>query len=105
MALALWVAAESGPVAWLGLDEFDNRPGVFWAYIAAAMRRSGVTVSGTADGPGQRAVRPAALAAEDPPVTLALDDLHVVTEPQVLEGPIPARTDGVLPVRPASPGA
>src|SRR5271169_5423757 len=44
MALALWAAAEPGPVAWVGLDEFDNRPGVFWAYVAAALRRSGAAV-------------------------------------------------------------
>src|ERR1700728_984867 len=31
MAVALWAAAESGPVAWVGLDEFDNRPGAFWS--------------------------------------------------------------------------
>jgi hypothetical protein len=43
------------------ITEFDDRPGVFWAYVAAA------------------------LAVQDPPVTLALDDLHVVTEPQVLK--------------------
>ena len=38
MALALWAAAGPGPVAWVGLDEFDSRPGVFWAYVAAALR-------------------------------------------------------------------
>ncbi len=26
MALALWAAAESRTVAWVSLDEFDNRP-------------------------------------------------------------------------------
>lgn len=26
-ALALWAVAEPGVVAWVGLDEFDNRPG------------------------------------------------------------------------------
>jgi len=30
MALALWAATGSGLVTWVGLDEFDNRPGVFW---------------------------------------------------------------------------
>jgi hypothetical protein len=25
-------------------DEYDNRPGVFWAYVVAALRRSGVTL-------------------------------------------------------------
>ena len=28
-ALALWAAAEPGVVAWVGLDGYDNRPGVF----------------------------------------------------------------------------
>ena len=44
MALALSAAAEPGTVAWVGLDEFDSRPGVFWAYVVAALRRSGVAV-------------------------------------------------------------
>src|ERR1700761_5838320 len=48
MALALWAAAEPGSVAWVGLDEFDNRPGVFWSYVVAALRRSGVTLPRTA---------------------------------------------------------
>ena len=26
MALALWAAAQPGPMAWVGLDDFDNRP-------------------------------------------------------------------------------
>ena len=37
MALALWAAAEPGTVAWVGLDEFDNWPGVFWSYVMAAL--------------------------------------------------------------------
>ena len=44
MALALWAAAEPGPVAWVCLDDYDNRPGVFWSYVIAALRRSGVAV-------------------------------------------------------------
>ncbi len=94
IALALWAAAEPGTVAWVSLDEYDNRPGVFWSYVAAALRRSGVTVP--------RAVRPAgrgreadhlfvlrlaaALAARHPPVTLVLDDMHLLTGPQLLKG-------------------
>src|SRR6476620_4333505 len=46
MALALWAAAGAGPVAWVSLDDYDNQPGVFWAYVAAALRRSGVAVAG-----------------------------------------------------------
>jgi LuxR family transcriptional regulator, maltose regulon positive regulatory protein len=93
MALALWAAAEAGTVAWVGLDEFDNRPGAFWSYVLAALRRSGVAVP-----QALRAVPPgagedgfllrltAALAVQDPPAVLVLDDLHVLTEPAVLKG-------------------
>src|ERR1700760_2790113 len=44
MALALWAAAEPGTVAWVNVDEYDNRPGVFWSYATEALRRSGVTI-------------------------------------------------------------
>ena len=92
MALALWAAAEPGPVAWVGLDEFDNRPGVFWAYVVAALRRSGVAVPAALPAArGREAGRvfvlglAAALAAQDPPLTLVLDDLHLLTDPAVLD--------------------
>jgi LuxR family maltose regulon positive regulatory protein len=90
MALALWAAAEPGTVAWVNVDEYDNRPGVFWSYATEALRRSGVVIP----QPGAAweraddhvlALRLAAtLAANDPPVTLVLDDLHLLTNPQVL---------------------
>ena len=97
MALALWAAAEPGPVAWVCLDEFDNRPGVLWAYIVAALRRSGVAVpTALPAARGRERGREAdhvfllglaaALAAQDPPVTLVLDDLHLLTDPGVLDG-------------------
>ena len=92
MALALWAAAEPGPVTWVSLDEFDNRPRVFWSYVVAALRRSGVAVP----SPPATRGRPdddlfllrltAALAVQDRPVTLVLDDLHLLTEPKVLKG-------------------
>ena len=92
MALALWAAAEPGPVAWVGLDESGNRPGAFWAYVAAALRRSGVAVpTPPPAGRGRDAGRvfvlglAAALAAQDPPLTLVLDDLHLLTDPLVLD--------------------
>jgi LuxR family maltose regulon positive regulatory protein len=94
MILALWAAAEPGPVAWVTVDEFDNRPGVFRAYVVAALRRSGVAVPGALPAAArERAVAHvfllrlvAALAAQDLPVTLVLDDLHLLTDPQVLDG-------------------
>jgi LuxR family transcriptional regulator, maltose regulon positive regulatory protein len=94
MAVALWAAGQAGPVAWVGLDEFDNRPGVFWSYVLAALRRSGVAVpkplQALSHGPDHDdELLPwlaAALAAQDPPVTLVLDDLHILTDPAVLKG-------------------
>jgi LuxR family maltose regulon positive regulatory protein len=93
MALALWAAAEPGAVAWVGLDEFDNRPGVFWSYVVAALRQAGVVIPKTlrAVSPGQGEdgflLRlTVALAAQDPPVTLVLDDLHLLTDPGALKG-------------------
>src|ERR1019366_2340537 len=94
MALALWAAAEPGPVAWVGLDDYDNRPRVFWSYLVAALRRSGVAVPGAL--PAAARGRPAdhvfllrlasAMAAQDPPVTLVVEDLYVLTDPRVLDG-------------------
>jgi LuxR family maltose regulon positive regulatory protein len=93
MALALWAAAEPGPVAWVSLEQHDNRPAAFWAYVTAALRSSGAAV------PRQLLAAPrkaadhafllrlaAALAAQDPPVRLVLDDLHLLTGTGVLNG-------------------
>src|SRR5215472_9699071 len=89
MALALWTATGPGMVAWVCLDRYDNRPEVFWSYVLAALRGSGVAVPVVTAGSGDHAFLlrlAAALAAQDPPVTLVLDDLHLVTEPKTLEG-------------------
>src|SRR5215470_11253535 len=120
MALALWAAAEPGPVAWVSLDDYDNQPGVFWSYVVAALHRSGVAVPKTQSAAARgRAADHAsllrlvsALAAQNPPVTLVADDLHVLTEPAVLDeldfvlrnaGPglrlaVSSRTDPLLPL-------
>ncbi len=94
MAIALWAAAEPGPVAWVSLDDYDNRPRVFWSYVIAALRRSGVAVPKalSAATRGRRADHgfllrlASALVAQNPPVTLVIDDLHLLTEPSVLDG-------------------
>jgi LuxR family maltose regulon positive regulatory protein len=93
MALALWSAAEPGPVGWVGLDEFDSRPGAFWSYVVAALCRVGIAMPAAlrAGPPGQPAdpvflLRLAsALAAQDRPVTLVIDDLHLLPDPGVLK--------------------
>jgi LuxR family transcriptional regulator, maltose regulon positive regulatory protein len=94
MALALWAVAEPGIVAWVCLDEFDNRPGVFWSYVVAALRESGVTLPRALAAAMRGRVGDhvfllqlaAALAAQDPPVTLVLDDLHLLTAPRCWTG-------------------
>ena len=93
-ALAVWTAAHHGTVAWVCLDGHDNRPEVFWSHVVAALRRSGVAVPAAVlpTARGRAGDHPfllglaAALAAQDPPVTLVLDDLHLLTAPQVLDG-------------------
>jgi LuxR family maltose regulon positive regulatory protein len=94
MALALWASAAPGTVAWVGLDHFDNQPSVFWSYVVAALRRADVAIPkalhavphGRFDHEGFLLHLTAALAAQDPPVTLVLDDLHLLTESGVLKG-------------------
>jgi len=94
MALAQWAAADPGPVAWVGLDEYDNRPGVFWSDVIAALRRAGVALPRAlaAAARGRAASHvfvprlAAALAAKDVPVRLVLDDVHLLTDPGLLEG-------------------
>ncbi len=93
MALASWAAADHGAVAWVTLDGYDNQPTVFWSYVVAALHRAGVAVRGVlpAAGPEEavghvflrRLV--SALANQDPPVTLIIDDLHLLTESRVLD--------------------
>jgi LuxR family maltose regulon positive regulatory protein len=76
----------------VSLDEFDNRPRVFWSYVVAALHRSGVVVPSppaTRGRPGEELFLlrlTSALAVQDRPVTLILDDLHLVTGPKVLKG-------------------
>ena len=92
MALALWAAAERGTVAWISLDDFDNQPGAFWSYAVAALGRSGVALPKVLSAASRRRLADhtflvrltSALAAQNPPVTLVVDDLHVLTRPTVL---------------------
>jgi LuxR family maltose regulon positive regulatory protein len=96
MAIALWLAANPppGPLAWVSLDDYDNRPRVFWAYIVAALQRAGVAVPRAMTAAVRRSAVDhefllqfaSVIAAQDPPVTLILDDVHVLTRSKVLDG-------------------
>ena len=54
MAITLWAAArtEPGPLVWITLDEYDNRPRVFWSYVVAALRQAGIAVPRVSLAPG-----------------------------------------------------
>jgi LuxR family transcriptional regulator, maltose regulon positive regulatory protein len=96
MALALWVSgsAPAGPIAWLTIDDYDNRPRAFWSYVLAALQRAGVPIPRALSVTVRRyaldhefLLRFASLmAAQSPPVTLVLDDLHLLSAPKVMDG-------------------
>jgi LuxR family transcriptional regulator, maltose regulon positive regulatory protein len=95
MAIASWAAASSYPCAlvWITLDDYDNRPSVFWSYVVTALRRAGVAAPRVLPGPTRGAVDhlfllrlASVLTEQDPPVVMVLDDLHLLTEPAILDG-------------------
>jgi LuxR family maltose regulon positive regulatory protein len=91
-AAASWAAGARGPVAWVTLDRYDGRPSVFWSAIVEALRRAGVTFRRVATERGAVAghlslLRLASdLAAQYPPVTLILDDFHLVASAALTDG-------------------
>ena len=95
LAVASWAAGRpAGPVAWVTLDEYDNRPEVFWSYVVAALRQAGVAVGRATSSLAHAELAghmfllrvASALAEHDPAVTLVLDDFHLVTDTEVLAG-------------------
>ena len=94
MAVASWAAGRPGPVAWVTLDHYDSRPKVFWSTIVEALRNAGVTLNRVSAAPPRTAnaghvflLRLASeLAAQDPPVVLVLDDLHLLAGPALMDG-------------------
>jgi LuxR family maltose regulon positive regulatory protein len=94
--LAAWAAEDDGPaVAWLSLDEDDNDPARFLAYVIAALRRVEPALGGRA----LSALRSTCadlvelalplllndLARLDRNSVLVLDDYHVIENPQIHE--------------------
>ncbi len=96
MAITLWAAArtEPGALVWITLDEYDNRPRVFWSYVVAALRRAGIAVPRVTSRGARGAtvdhvflLRLASLlAAQDPPVVMVIDDIHLLKDADTLEG-------------------
>ncbi len=96
MAITSWAAARAGPgiVAWVALDEYDNRPTVFWSYVVAALRRAGLNVPRIASAAaGTTAVShvfllrlASALASQGQPVVVVIEDFHLLTDGETLDG-------------------
>jgi len=93
--VAEWVRGQDAPNAgWVSLDAADGDPVLFWSYLIAALQRAHPEV-GVDAGAALRSgsgVRDAVLsvlndlAALDSPVTLVLDDYHLVDSEEVHEG-------------------
>ena len=96
MALAMWAATgpAAGAIAWVTIDDHDNQPRMFWSYVLEALRRAGVPVPRGISAAVRRCpvdheflLRFASLMADQhPPVTLVLDDVHLLTGARVLDG-------------------
>jgi LuxR family maltose regulon positive regulatory protein len=96
MALALWAATGGGgnSIAWVTVDDFDNRPGVFWSYVLAALREAGVPVPRGLFTAARRypidhdflLQFASVMADREPRVTLILDDVHLLTAAEVPAG-------------------
>src|SRR6266516_759481 len=85
--LSTWASQSTSQVAWLTLDEQDNDPTRFWAYVIAALRHSGSPV-----GEATPALLTSALtalinelAALAQDTALILDDYHLIREQAIHE--------------------
>ena len=93
--LSTWASQSTSQVAWLTLDEQDNNPTRFWAYVIAALRHSGSPV-GEATLALLHSPQPALLtsaltalinelAALAQNTALILDDYHLIREQAIHE--------------------
>ena len=89
-----WLAARSGPFAWLAIDETDNDLRAFWTDVLGALDAAGVLsaasplnemVPAAAFGPAEARLVRAGLADLPEPTVLVLDDLDRLTDPEVLD--------------------
>jgi LuxR family maltose regulon positive regulatory protein len=86
-----WARQADRPAAWLSLDEGDDDPARFWAYLTAALESlPGFPSSTELHGLGAPTERDLALLLNQlsglpDPVVLVLDDYHLVADPVVHE--------------------
>jgi LuxR family transcriptional regulator, maltose regulon positive regulatory protein len=77
LAVAAWASSDRapGPVAWISLDEGDDRPEVLWPLVLEALRRAGVDPP---DGPVGGVELATDLAPRDPSVVVVMDDVQAI---------------------------
>ena len=88
-----WLHNVTRPVAWLSLDEYDNDPARFLAYLIAALRQIDAGIGATTEAllqspqppPPEMVLTPLIneIAAISSPFILALDDYHVIQIPAI----------------------
>jgi LuxR family transcriptional regulator, maltose regulon positive regulatory protein len=91
-----WLAAQDSGIAWLSVRQGDNDPVRFWSGVIAALRMvapdTGAAAlealsASSAWAPGWvETLLVDDLARSTRPITLVLDDLHVITSPEVRAG-------------------
>lgn len=94
--LTEWLLERGRPVAWVSLDQGENEPALFWAYIIAALQRRAPGVGEVAlsmlfsPEPFQHTPVLSSLindlATTEIDLVLVLDDYHLVTDPAVHAG-------------------
>src|SRR5258706_12034545 len=96
--LSAWASQSTSEVAWLSLDEQDNDPTRFWAYVIAALRHSGSRLSAVGEATlamlhspqpplltGALTLLINELAALSQDTALILDDYHLIREQAIHE--------------------
>ena len=113
--LANWVDRLSCPVGWYSIDETDNDPAVFLAYLACVLGRAGADVARAIDCVSSPGTRLAAMVAElgdalqslSEPGVVVLDGVHHLEERACVDalltlcGRVPAGSRLVLSTRSA----
>jgi LuxR family maltose regulon positive regulatory protein len=91
-AVNVWAQERAGRVAWVSLDAGDDQPARFWRYVLAALQKTDPefgTLLQPLIGATDELVPPVLvneLDDLDQPVTLVLDDYHVISDQRIHDG-------------------
>ncbi len=85
--LSEWAMARPGTLAWLSLERSDDHPDAFWGMVLASLHPEQGSASAYADLAGDVTKRLVGLASDPAtaPVTVVIDDAHLLSDKAVLE--------------------